>query len=50
MSCGMCSGRSVPTRYKVTFLDGSERIYLTETEARIAATQAGGGSIERITV
>ena len=49
MSCGMCGGSARPApKYEVTFPDGATRIYLTETEARIAATSAGGGTIRRI--
>ncbi|WP_297451700.1 hypothetical protein [uncultured Corynebacterium sp.] len=48
MSCGACGGSYRPAQYKVTFDDGSERIYLSETEARIAATNAGGGHITRV--
>lgn len=49
MSCGMCGGGGNPRRYKVLFPDGEERVYLSEVEARIAATEAGGGIIETIT-
>lgn len=49
MSCGLCGGRGNPRRYKVTFTNGEEKIYLSEVEARIAATEAGGGHIETIT-
>lgn len=50
MSCGMCGGsRGNPRRYKVTFTDGTEKVFLSEVEARVAATQAGGGRIETIT-
>ncbi|WP_438359487.1 DUF7196 family protein [Corynebacterium sphenisci] len=28
--------------------DGTRRVFLTQTEARIAATQAGGGTITRL--
>lgn len=45
----MCGGAARPApKYEVTFPDGSTRIYLTEVEARVAATSAGGGTILRI--
>lgn len=45
----MCGGTARPApKWEVTFPDGATRIYLTETEARIAATSAGGGTILRI--
>lgn len=54
MSCGMCGGRATTTRYKVTLTgenheDDEPIIFLTEIEARIFATEHGGGHIERIT-
>lgn len=49
MGCAACGGRYTPTRYKVTFTNGEERVYLSEIEARIAASEAGGGIIERLT-
>lgn len=55
MGCGMCGGNPQPTaRYKVTltgedYKDYEPIILLTEIEARIYATEHGGGRIERIT-
>lgn len=48
MACGSCGGSYYPPQWKVTFDDGDERVYLTQTEARIAATSAGGGTVERV--
>lgn len=49
MSCGMCGGGGPnPPRWEVTLPDGTRRVFLTQTEARIAATQAGGGTITRL--
>lgn len=48
VACGMCGGAAPTPKYEVTFTDGSTRVYLTETEARIAATAAGGGHVRVI--
>lgn len=50
MSCGMCGGGTRPApKWAVEFPDGTRRVYLTQTEARIAATTAGGGHITAVT-
>ncbi|WP_156119420.1 hypothetical protein [Corynebacterium humireducens] len=49
MSCGLCGSARPPRRYKVTLNDGSEHLFLSETEARIYATSHGGGRIELVT-
>lgn len=49
MGCGC--GRSAAgqvTGYRLTTQDGGQRVFLTQTEARIALQQAGGGTIETL--
>lgn len=45
-----CGEQRDPVRYllKMPGIRGEERIFLTETEARVAQTEAGGGTITRI--
>lgn len=50
MACGMC-GPGTPAPQKVwehTAPDGTTSTYLTQTEARVAATMAGGGTIRHV--
>lgn len=49
MGCGSCGGYSVPVRYVLETPDGDRRVFLSEIEARIAATTEGGGVITRWT-
>lgn len=43
MGCGSCGGSSGPVqKYELTTEDGQKRVFLTETEARIALAQTGG--------
>lgn len=46
MPCN-CGG-GVPSKWELTTPDGEKRIYLTETESRVALTMAGGGTIRRM--
>jgi len=48
MGCSNCGPTTASTRYELTLADGTSRIYLTEVEARIAASAAGGGTIRPI--
>lgn len=49
MSCGMCGSGGKPTKlWQLTLSSGEQSTYLTKTEAVVASTAAGGGSIERI--
>lgn len=49
MSCGACGRPGEPsTTYELTTEDGEKRVYLTEVEARVARSAAGGGTIKQI--
>lgn len=56
MGCG-CRGtrrigaggkRTAPSRFQVTLPDGTERVYLSPVEAKVAVRKAGGGTIRRV--
>lgn len=50
MACGTCGGAAGPsTKWELTTDDGTTRVFLTEVEARVAATSSGGGTIRPIT-
>ncbi len=48
MGCN-CGTAYRPSKWELTTPTGDVRVYLTETEARVALTIAGGGTIRRIT-
>lgn len=51
MACGMCGPTTTPAKlWHVEFPDGTTGDYLTRTEARMAATAAGGGNITSVAV
>lgn len=46
---GCCGSPSQPrAKYELTTADGTKRVYLTITEAEVARTAAGGGTIRVI--
>ena len=50
MGCSSCGGGTRPsTKWELTTGDGQVRVFLTEVEARVAATASGGGTIRPIT-
>ncbi|MDZ4232763.1 MAG: hypothetical protein U1C73_03160 [Dietzia sp.] len=50
MGCGYCGSGSGPsTKWELTTTSGDTRVFLTEVEARVAATASGGGTIRPIT-
>lgn len=47
MGCN-CSGPGAPsTKYELELPDGTKRVFLTETEARVAMATSGGTGIIR---
>lgn len=50
MACRACGGAAGPsTKWELTTPDGQVRVFLTEVEARVAATASGGGTIRPTT-
>lgn len=48
MGCA-CGGTARLSKWELTTPTGEVRVYLTETEARVARTTSGGGTIRRLT-
>lgn len=55
MGCNCGGTRSIgrasntPSTYRVTLPDGTETVYASPVEARVAVRKAGGGTIRRVT-
>lgn len=48
MGCS-CSGPGAPsTKYELELPDGTKRVFLTETESRVALATSGGQGIIRV--
>lgn len=48
MAC--CGSPGQPSaKWELTLPNGEKRVYLTQVEANVAATNAGGGTIRKVT-
>ena len=48
MGCNCGGGTRTTTKFEVTFNDGSTRVYLSETEAKVEIQRRGGGTMRAV--
>ena len=48
IGCNCGGGTRTTTKFEVTFNDGSTRVYLSETEAKVEIQRRGGGTMRAV--